>query len=51
MCDNKSETNFGATTQASKNCVPNWEQIHIWHPNFIEEPKILGTLLLCHIVF
>ena len=31
--------------QASKNCVPDREWARIRCPNFIEEPKISGTLL------
>ena len=33
---------------SSKNCAPNWEQARIGYPNFIEEPKILGSL--CYFV-
>ena len=31
--------------EASKNCAPDREREHIRHSNFIEEPKISGTLL------
>ena len=31
--------------QASKNCMPNWDKVHIRFPNLIEKPKISGMLL------
>ena len=33
------------TTQASKSCVPDWDQVCIRYRNFVEEPKTLGSLL------